>query len=97
MKTRSVLFAALGAGVLLTASAPAFADWHGGGHGGGWHGGWHEHEGWRGERWEHRGWGRGYYGYPYAYGPRVYYAPAPYYSYYPYYYPPSVSFGVTIP
>ena len=89
MKLRSVLFAALGVGFLLSASAPAFAEWHGGGgHGGGWHG----------ERWEHRGWGyRGSYGGPYVYGPRVYYAPpAPYYSYYPYY-APGVTFGVTIP
>ncbi len=94
MKLRSTLFAALGAGFLLTASAPAFADWHGGGwhgggwHGGGWHGGWHG--GWRG------GW-HGYWGGPYVYGPRVYYAPpAPYYSYYPYY-APGLTFGVTIP
>jgi hypothetical protein len=88
MKTRSVLFAVLGVGFLLSASAPAFAEWHGGG----WHGGWRgDHE-----RWEHRGWGhRGWY--PYAYGPRGYYAPpAPYYSYYPYY-APSLNFGVTIP
>ena len=86
MRLRSVFFAALGAGFLLSASAPAFADWHGG-HGG-WHGG-----GWHG--WGYRGW----YGGPYVYRPRVYYAPpAPYYSYYPYYgYGPSVSFGVTIP
>jgi hypothetical protein len=93
MKTRSVLFAALGA-FLLSAAAPAFADPHGGGwHGGrGWHGG-----GWHGDRWAYRGY-RGWYGGPYAYGPRVYYAPpAPYYSYYPYYYRPGVTFGVTIP
>jgi len=89
MTLRSVLFAALGVGFLVTATAPAFAEWHGG-HGG-WHGG-----GW------HHGWGhRGWYGGPYVYGPRVYYAPpAPYYSYYPsypYYARPGVTFGVTIP
>jgi hypothetical protein len=81
MKLRSVLFAALGVGFLLSASAPAFAQrWHGGYYGHGWHG----HVGWWGGRW----WGPG----PYWYGPRVYYAPP-----YPYYYPygaPVVTFGV---
>jgi hypothetical protein len=87
MKLRSVLFAALGVGFLLSASAPAALaqHWHGGG--GGWHGGgpgWHGHVGWWGGRW----WGPG----PYYYGPRVYYAPP-----YPYYYGypgPVVTFGV---
>lgn len=90
MKHRSVLFAALGLGMLLTAasSAPALAAWHGSGgggwHGGGWHGAYHYGPGWgwRGGRWGY--WGPGvvvgapYY--PYAYYPYPYPYPYPYYA-----------------
>jgi len=94
MTHRSVLLAALGAGLILSASAaPALADWgRGPGWGGhGWHGG-----GWRG------GWHRGYYrGYAPYYGPRAYYAPPPVYyapPYYPQpYYAPGVSLNFRIP
>ena len=93
MRHRFILAAALCAGFLVSAAAPALADWHGHGgwhgggwHGGGWHGGWHP--GW------HPGWGwRGW-------GPRVViggpaYYPPPYYAYpYPYYAP---GINVTIP
>jgi hypothetical protein len=79
----SFILAALGAGFLLSAAAPASAQrWDRGGY---WHGGpgWHH-------RWAGPGWGRpGWYGpRPYYYGPRVYYAPPP-----PVYYPgPVISF-----
>jgi hypothetical protein len=94
MKHRSVLFAAIGLGMLLTAASPALAQhrgdgWHGGGwHGGGWHGGWH---GGYGSGW---GWRGGHWGY---WGPGVVlgapYYPYPYYPYpYPYpYYAPGLS------
>lgn len=102
MKHRSVLFAALGLGMLLTAATPALAEWHGGGggwHGGGWHGG-----GWHGGGW-HGGWHGGGYGPGWGWrggrwgywGPGVVlgapYAPYPYpYPYYPYpYYAPGLS------
>src|ERR1700734_3511878 len=70
MIVRSMLFAALGAGLLVAAAAPATAaEW---GHRG-WHGGWH-----RGGYYWHGGWYAypGYYGYaPYYYPPPVYYGP----------------------
>jgi hypothetical protein len=92
MKLRSVLFGALGAAFLLSASAPAFAQGRHGG-GGGWHGGgggWHGGAAWHG----------GYYRGGYGWGPRVvvggpgYYAPYYYPYYYPYYAP---GLTVTIP
>jgi len=86
MKHRSVLLAALGLGILLSVSAPAFAQRAGGGHGGGWHGGGWGHAGWA------RGPGWGWRGGPYWWGPRVAYGPYPYY--YPYYAP---GLTVTIP
>jgi len=71
MKLRTVVFAALGAGLLVSAAAstPATAaqwghpGWHGGGRGGYyWHGGWRAYP--------------GYYGYsPYYYPPPAYYGP----------------------
>jgi len=84
---RSVLLAAVGVGLLVGASAPAFADrdgWHGG-----WHGGWHEHYV-RGPEWGYR------YARPYYWGPRVYYAPPPVYYGYGYGYP-APGLTVTIP
>jgi hypothetical protein len=89
MRLRSVVFAALGAGLLVSAASPAFAQrFHGGF---GFHGG----PGFRGY---YAGGYRGYYGWyrhPYWWGPRVVVG-APYpYPYYPYGYPaPVVTFGI---
>ena len=93
MKHRSVLFAALGLGFLLSVSAPAMAQraWHGGG--GGWHGGgagWHGGGGWRGGGGYRTSWGfRPGFGWGW-WAPRIvvgaYPYPYPYaYPYYPYY------------
>ena len=93
MTYRSVLLAAMGAGFILSAATPAFADGWRGGHrgGGGWHGG-----GWHGGGWN-RGYYRGYAPY-YYYGPRAYYAPPPVYYAPPAYYAyPGVSFNFRIP
>ena len=90
MHTRSVLLAALGAGFVLGAAAPAMADpWghHGHGYGRG-----HAHERWEHERWRRHHAPHGYRGggYEYGgYGPRAYYAPPP-----AYYAPPPVYYGV---
>jgi hypothetical protein len=99
MRLRSVLFAALAVGFLVSASMPAFARWGGGGgfHGGGpgFHGGF---GGFRGGPGWHAGWrgGPGWYGYGYRgwgprwWGPGVYVAPPPVYFGGP-------AFGVVVP
>ena len=75
---------ALGAGVLMATSAPAYAQhaghfggggWHGGGYGGGFHGGYgfRGGYGWRGGYWGGWGWGLG------GLGLGLYFATLPYY------------------
>ena len=95
---KPVLALATATALLVSSSAPSFANngWHGGG---GWHGGWHHHGG---------GWGVGpavglglglgllgaaiatapYYSYPYSYS-----YPYPYGSPYPYGYAPAPAYG----
>ena len=102
MKHRSVLFAALGASVILAAAAPAMADPDWGRHGYGDRGRGYADHGRYGHEGYERGWHGGYERHPHwAHGPRAYYAP-PYYaqpqyapSYYaqPYYAPPPVYYG----
>jgi hypothetical protein len=85
MRPRSWIFAALGAGFMLSATAPAFADrddWRRQDE--------HAHA-WR----DHHDWDRGYYAPPVVVAPPAYgayYAPPPAYAAAP----PGVSFGVTI-
>jgi hypothetical protein len=95
MHLRSLLLAALGGALMLSAAAPAYADRDDHDHGGPRH---HEEHRWHGDRdWDHRG----YYAPPVVVGPPAYsgyYAPPPvYYAPPPAYYgPPGVSLGFTI-
>jgi len=79
MRLRSLVAVALGAGLMLSAAAPAFADRDD-------HGrrDWHADRGWHADR-DHRDWqGGGYY------APPVVVAPTPAYGYYA---PPPVVYG----
>ncbi len=86
MKCRSIILAAVGAGFLVSAAAPALAErgWHGGGGHRAHHPGWGGHPGWHGPGWH------GYGPRPYWYGPGVFYAPPAYYAPPPVYYGPPV-------
>ena len=88
MRIRSIIMAALGAGFMVAAAAPAFADrddWR--------RHEWREHA-WREREWREHEWREHHWR---AYEPPVVVAPPPaYYAPPPVYYSPGVSFGVTI-
>jgi hypothetical protein len=84
MNFRPIILAAAGALVVLTAAAPAYADWDRGGRGDHRR---YEERNWRGNE-RHERWERGY-GRPVYAPPPVYYAPPAYY----YRAPPPVYYG----
>lgn len=83
MRLRFLVFAALGAGFMLSAAAPAFADRDDRDH----------HDG-HADRDHHDGRGRGYYAPPVVVAPPAYgyYAPPPVY-----YGPPGINIGIHLP